>query len=185
MADSVSVIYDRVDICQMISRGNVARVKELYIQKHMSATRQYGEGGLTLLHYAAWHNQVQVMEFLLTQGATVDQLSSDKRTSLFLAALYGGVDAIRCLYIHGANFNHQDEDGDTPLHSGVYSQKEEVVRILLQCGADPNIKNHEGQTPTEDLLYPTEEVLSTPDVWKEKVTEILRTAITKSTRPKM
>ena len=71
--------------------------------------------GCTALHWAAIGGQLEVVQYLLQRGATVDVQDKDKLTALHYAAQEDNAAAALELALHGADLRLADVQGDTPL----------------------------------------------------------------------
>lgn len=124
-----------------------------YLQKISPETlKKYvnmpGEGGFTLLHWAAGTNHLNMIEFLLKQGGNVDQLSNDKCTVLHYAALAGHNNIVDFLLKNHANLLSQTTGlGETALHMAARQWSPETVTALLEKGAAVNAVDSYGMTP--------------------------------------
>jgi len=129
----------------------------------------------TPLHFAAgWNLNVEVLQYLVSQGADVNAKNCVGNTPLYFAARINSVDVLHILISHGANVNAKCSEWYTPLHGAAdYNSNIEVLKYLISQGADVNAKAGPfgfgvfGQTPLD--------VAST-----EEKKRILREAGTKS-----
>jgi ankyrin repeat protein len=105
--------------------------------------------GRTLLHYAALHNNVEVVRLLIENGADINARDKWKDTPLHYALplFEGGLEAARLLIEAGADVSAQGRYGDTPLHHVVLEGYIDIARMLIERGADPNIEGRWGDTP--------------------------------------
>ncbi|XP_036765144.2 protein phosphatase 1 regulatory subunit 12C isoform X2 [Manis pentadactyla] len=71
--------------------------------------------GISALHQACIDENLEVVRFLLEQGATVNQADNEGWTPLHVAASCGYLDIARYLLSHGANIAAVNSDGDLPL----------------------------------------------------------------------
>ncbi|KAL4822460.1 hypothetical protein H8958_005784 [Nasalis larvatus] len=67
------------------------------------------------LHQACIDENLEVVRFLVEQGATVNQADNEGWTPLHVAASCGYLDIARYLLSHGANIAAVNSDGDLPL----------------------------------------------------------------------
>ena len=72
--------------------------------------------GNTVLHMAAWNNDVKTAEMCLDIGADVNTLKCNSVSALHLAATKGNLEMADLLISRGAGVNMKDEDSKTPLH---------------------------------------------------------------------
>ncbi|XP_066985151.1 uncharacterized protein [Macrobrachium rosenbergii] len=99
-------------------------------------------------HYAAEHNNVEVLRMLLSKGADINIKSSNNMNALHFAALLGSNDALEYLLQEGADINAQTKQlGWSPLHITVSNDNLEATQILLENNAFINIKDNMGLTP--------------------------------------
>ncbi|XP_032984085.1 protein phosphatase 1 regulatory subunit 12C isoform X2 [Rhinolophus ferrumequinum] len=71
--------------------------------------------GISALHQACIDENLEVVQFLVEQGATVNQADNEGWTPLHVAASCGYLDIARYLLSHGANIAAVNSDGDLPL----------------------------------------------------------------------
>ncbi|XP_013003205.1 protein phosphatase 1 regulatory subunit 12C isoform X3 [Cavia porcellus] len=71
--------------------------------------------GISALHQACIDENLEVVRFLVEQGATVNQADNEGWTPLHVAASCGYLDITRYLLSHGANIAAVNSDGDLPL----------------------------------------------------------------------
>ena len=94
--------------------GNLA-VVGLFVESGMSVHAVVDEWyGLMALHRAASGGRLDVVEFLVGAGASVDAVNSGGGTALHGAARWGELDVVKFLVGSGADVDARDEDGDTP-----------------------------------------------------------------------
>ena len=80
---------------------------------------------------------VDIVEYLLSAGATVDARNNDGETALAILAtdLDASTDVARALIRHGADVNTRDKDGLTPLRNATTVGKAELIQLLRDSGA--------------------------------------------------
>ena len=108
------------------------------------------EAGLTLLHQAAWHGNIEVCKLLQEHVGNKNPRDKYGRTPLHHAALKGHAEMCKLLLEDGADKNPRDDRGWTPLHKAAFLGKAEVCKVLLQNGADKNPRDNAGRTPLDD-----------------------------------
>ncbi|MFZ0544701.1 MAG: ankyrin repeat domain-containing protein [Candidatus Promineifilaceae bacterium] len=91
------------------------------------------------LVYAAKNGRVQVLDYLLNQGANVDA-EPYQGTALFWAISAGQPETVRWLLERGADVHHTadfaGEKSITALHMAAWGGHMESAKVLLQYGAD-------------------------------------------------
>lgn len=90
--------------------------------------------GETDLHIAALHNNHEMAEMLLKQGADVNAQDNDGRTPLYIAALYNNHEIAEMLLKHGANVNAKSKYGNTPLYNAELFNAYETASVLRRYG---------------------------------------------------
>ncbi|MFC9219791.1 ankyrin repeat domain-containing protein [Streptomyces hygroscopicus] len=107
-----------------------------------------GPEGLPPLMIASGLGQLQMVELLLTAGASVHAIEPRMgSTALHKAVQSGNSDVVELLLDHGSFIDQQSPVlGNTPLMDAVLNKREEVVRLLLERGARTTITNHWQQT---------------------------------------
>lgn len=105
------------------------------------------------LSVAIWENRLNLVEYLLKQGANVNHIQSERD---FTSACDGGNPGmVQLLISYGADLNViYPYSGKVPLHSALPFFK--TVEILLEHGANPNFVNsHTGDTALMLAIYNT------------------------------
>lgn len=101
----------------------------------------------TPLHKAVRHDQQDMIEFLVANGADIDSEASIGETPLHSAARIGSNKTVTLLIKLGADVNAQDNNGNTPLREAARKGRFEVVEKLVNNGANVNLSNKGNQTP--------------------------------------
>jgi ankyrin repeat protein len=123
------------------TQGDVARLKEYFAADTNLLTLRNG-----LLRTAAMNGQKEAVEFLISQGADVNEKGFFEMAPLAHMAMYGTRSDEKCaevaivLIAHGAEVDPVDHYGDTPLQHAVEAKKIKLARVLLAHGADPGRK---------------------------------------------
>ena len=103
----------------------------------------------TPLHYAVWHNHIEIARLLIARGADVDAIGTgidDGHKCLHFAAHHGNIEIVRLLVENGASVDSRDDIGNTPLHEAAEYGHLEVVRFLVSIGADVKCRNLHNET---------------------------------------
>jgi ankyrin repeat protein len=72
--------------------------------------------GRRLIHWAAVHGHMHIIEWLLTQGEPVDPQDKEGKTPLIFAAYEGLADMVQYLIRCGASYDACDFEGISALH---------------------------------------------------------------------
>jgi len=105
----------------------------------------YGDGS-GALHWASYHENLEIVDLLLSAGANVDATTDLGVTPLWLAAENGNAALVEKLLAAGANANVALLSGETVLMTAAAAGNEQVVSQLLAAGAQPNHNVSRGQT---------------------------------------
>mmetsp|Transcript_10910 Transcript_10910/g.29940 ORF Transcript_10910/g.29940 Transcript_10910/m.29940 type:complete len:234 (-) Transcript_10910:637-1338(-) len=114
--------------------GHVACVKEL-LKKQETDTEQAMEGGYTPLLIATANGHLQVIQALLTRGASPNTPDVAGMSPLFVASYMGRSDIVKELIDHGASIDQQNKEGWTPLAAACHRQKMGVIQQLILSGS--------------------------------------------------
>ncbi|KAM7058995.1 protein phosphatase 1 regulatory subunit 12C isoform 2-T2 [Molossus nigricans] len=87
--------------------------------------------GISALHQACIDENLEVVRFLVEQGATVNQADNEGWTPLHVAASCGYLDIARYLLSHGANIAAVNSDGDLPLDLAEADAMEELLKAEI------------------------------------------------------
>lgn len=102
------------------------------------------ENGYMSLHYAVIEGHLEMVKFLIDQGANVNSTSDDGHTALHLAARSGNLDIVKYLLELGVDVNCEQELGRTALHLAAEMGNLDTVKYLIVCGADVNSRSNDG-----------------------------------------
>ncbi len=93
--------------------------------------------GYTLLTYSIKKNpSTSFIQFLLSQGAHIDQPNGSRKNALMYAAKYHRNDLIPFLVKHGANVNLQNDDGANALLYAIKYENGDGLKKLIALGGD-------------------------------------------------
>jgi ankyrin repeat protein len=128
-------------------QGNIQFFEELKQLKPNSQFDLKDVWQKTPLYYAVCHTQLNVVQFLLEQGA------DPRQPGLLPEALQVSANRPTCLMIiqlllkHNAPVNEKDLLGDTLLHKATKLHDIALLKVLLQTGGiRSDLKNDEGKT---------------------------------------
>ncbi|MCG8469593.1 MAG: ankyrin repeat domain-containing protein [Gemmatimonadetes bacterium] len=145
----IALVPTRPDapIADAAMRRDVTAVREL-IAIGADVDAAHGDG-MTGLHWAAKHGDVEIARALLEAGARVDAGTRiGGHTPLHVAARVGRVDVAAALLAAGADPNDLTDTGASPLHFAASSGSAPTIAALLEAGADADAAEPEwGQTP--------------------------------------
>jgi ankyrin repeat protein len=105
---------------------------------------KYGQSALI---YASFGNYLEVVEYLLKHGASLDLQTKFGQTALFKAAFANSHNIVSSLIAHNANVDLQATDGRTALMIASQANNLKVVEELVErADADVNRQDATGKT---------------------------------------
>ncbi len=132
--------------------GDIDRVREL-LSGSMSVDDR-GDSGSTPLHLAAGQGHLNVVTYLVTEGADLHARTHyyplPGLTVVHLAARENHLPVLSYLLEQGAEVNPDNSpSGNTPLHLAAEKGYLGIVKHLVQRGADFNLTNNNNRTPLD------------------------------------
>ncbi|KAF7690160.1 CARD- and ANK-domain containing inflammasome adapter protein [Silurus meridionalis] len=115
-------------ILNAVSMGDVPRLQELLKGININDTNAFSHD---ILHLAAEHGQVSVINLLLRQGAKLDLRDRMGCTALHKASEMGHTSAVLALIRAGADIYATDQALKTPQHLAAQNGHENTVRTLV------------------------------------------------------
>ncbi len=104
--------------------------------------------GTSALHWAVYHDDVKLVDALLSAGAMVNTRNDYGATPLSEAAVVGNAEVLRKLISAGADIESANGDGQTALMIIARTSNVEAARMLIAHGANVNAREHwREQTP--------------------------------------
>jgi ankyrin repeat protein len=102
--------------------------------------------GMTALHWAAYHDDFDLVKRLIAAGADAKAANRYGVTPLSLACTNGNGEIVAALLKAGADPNKTVAGGETPLMTAARTGRLPAVAALLKHGADVNARERKGQT---------------------------------------
>jgi ankyrin repeat protein len=106
--------------------------------------------GSTIFHRAAYQDNKEVVEKLLSMKYKLGTLDKYGNTALHWAASSGQTDVVKSLVDKKADVNVQNNSGNTPLHNAAFVGNIETLNILLEKKAIVNKQNKHLRTPLHE-----------------------------------
>ncbi|KAF7645591.1 hypothetical protein LDENG_00201500 [Lucifuga dentata] len=110
------------------SGGSLAQLQELLKEIDINTVNSSNE---TLLHVAAEHGHLSVIQLLLQKGARLDLQDNKGHTALHRAASRGHTEAVRALLKAGSSIYTLDVQAKTPIHLAAENEHLESVKVLV------------------------------------------------------
>jgi ankyrin repeat protein len=142
--------------CAGIDQGptqyeDLNKIKSI-VSKNPDKINELDEYGSSYLHLSVREGNIEIVEFLISQGADVNIKDSLGVTPLQVAARAGRLEIVEYLLSKGAKVSVKDHTGNTPLHDAVINEHIQIVKILVSHGADINTADSENQTALHDAI---------------------------------
>lgn len=134
--------------------------------------------GNTFLMCASIKKHLNVVKFLLKQGANVELKNDLQWTPLMFAAKSGDCDVIKALVGQGAQVDAQDAKGWTALGFSIFAGHLQAVATLIELGANLEQANDLGVTPLELAVHANHKEIASFLIYKgAQVERILQTSL--------
>ena len=114
-------------------KADMASVRAL-LEKHADVNATQADG-TTAMHWASYHNDVEIVSALIRAKANVSAVNRYGVTPLSLACTNGGAKVIELLLGAGADANSALPGGETALMTASRTGVAEAVQVLLSHGA--------------------------------------------------
>ncbi len=156
--------YRNPPIVEAITKGNIADVKSLLMAGGDPNARQLftpirlyflpftvidsdASNAMTILMLASQAGSMEIVEYLLANGAEIDVITATGCTALNSAIDKSHMNIAKLLISRGADVNIRSPfDGATPLLLATLEQKLDFVKLLLENGANVNARDESGFT---------------------------------------
>lgn len=109
--------------------------------------------GFSLLHTAAWNGYVDMADYLIANGANIDNPAGDgqnRDTPLLLAASVGNFRMVRYFVERRSDLDYINNQERTALHMATIGEGQEysaIMRYLVNRGLNLEARDREGRTP--------------------------------------
>ncbi|XP_007430547.1 palmitoyltransferase ZDHHC13 [Python bivittatus] len=134
------------DIVKATQYGLLERCQELVEAGY--DVRQPDKENVTLLHWAAINNRLDLVKYFISKGAVVDQLGGDlNSTPLHWAIRQGHLSMAILLLKFGADPSLIDGEGYSSLHLAVLFQHMPIIAYLVSKGQSIDTTDRNGHTP--------------------------------------
>ena len=99
------------------------------------------------LHFAAFSNDVDMVQFLLKYTSNVNKVNEFGNTPLHIATMSNSFEVAEVLLAAGSDINQVDNNGFTPLWHATFNGNIKLVKYLLSAGAKVDKPTNKGTTP--------------------------------------
>uniref|UniRef100_A0A8C3B4T3 Palmitoyltransferase n=1 Tax=Cyclopterus lumpus TaxID=8103 RepID=A0A8C3B4T3_CYCLU len=121
--------------------------------------RQPDKENVTLLHWAAINNRIDLVKYYISKGGVVDQLGGDlNSTPLHWATRQGHLSMVVQLMKYGADPSLIDGEGCSCVHLAAQFGHTSIVAYLIAKGQDVDMMDQNGMTPLMWAAYRTHSV---------------------------
>ena len=123
------------------------KICKVVLQKYNFDINARDDGGLTILHSAAWSGDSELLQYLIDYGSDVFSKTKNGRNCLHIAAEQGCLKICRVLLQHyNFDVDERDDDGFAVLHSAVLAGNLELFQYLIENGSDVFSKTQNGRS---------------------------------------
>lgn len=140
---ATAIAGERPAVIDAAKNGDRVALRTL-IEKNANVNEPDADGA-TALHWAAYHDDLESVDLLVTAGANVNAANDLGATPLWIASS-NGVPVAKRLLAAGANPNLALVGGETPLMAAARAGQAGVVELLVAKGATANARGPRGQT---------------------------------------
>ncbi|KAG8179340.1 hypothetical protein JTE90_007613 [Oedothorax gibbosus] len=109
--------------------------------------------GKTPIHIAAEHGYIDVINYLIENGANVESYDERGRTPLYYSVMMDQYEAFKNLIDKGADINIKNNHFKTLLHVSGFNNNKEIIEYLVKAGLEINAKDENGWTPLHIAVY--------------------------------
>ena len=145
MTPNINSDYDLVDLINYATKsGNLEAIKYV-VEKDkyvVEEDRRFKDRLVSsvILPKAAYYGHLEIVKYLVENGADINAKDYEEFTSLIRASINGHLEVVKYLVENGADINTKDHVGITPLIYASMLGNFELVKYLIGKGADVNIK---------------------------------------------
>ena len=154
---------------QAAGKADESRVKDL-VKEGVIYGDKYKETLRIALQRVAGRGHEPLTQFLLEEGAEVNNVSENEVSALYRAAELGKDKVVKLLLAYGANREYTDKLGRTAIFPVAQKNHRNTLSLLLSAGAEVNAKDVDGQNV---LLFLASERNEKAAKWGEEVIRIL------------
>ena len=154
LAEELRDRMESVDIWEAAALGELETVVSA-VEQDRSLLDATAPDGFTPLGLAAYFGRVDVLTWLLTEGADPNKPAENEMAvyPINSAAAHREKTSasmmVSLLVAQDADVNVAQHGGWTPLHQAASHGDEQMVKFLLESGADPSLESDDGRTAAD------------------------------------
>nr|XP_034977273.1 ankyrin-3-like [Zootoca vivipara] len=131
--------FNSLSVFDSVAKGNLSYLEKILKENDINAVNSEDE---TLLHIAAAHGHIEIIDYLIGKGAKLEVKDKKGRTPLHRAAERGHGEAVKMLLQSGANMYTLDQEGKSPLHLAHQNHHTHVLKSILKEEARRHKNQH-------------------------------------------
>lgn len=122
----------------------VRKCIEIFDKKEWSIDQLLDNEGNTYLMIATKNGHLEIIRYLVSQGANIHSINHEKVTVLMKAVESGKLEIVEYFVSEGVNIQAIDENGETAFMKAVELGYLDIVKYLFSKDANINIVNYKG-----------------------------------------
>jgi ankyrin repeat protein len=135
LCDTRDITHGGITALHLAAEGGHVECLQLFFdKKDFKEFEPRTSYGWTPLHFAAWNNCPEVIEFLISKGADIQALANDKSSPLHIAVREGNISSTKTLLRLGAT-NLRDSKAMTPRQYAIKNGYREIAVYLDEAFA--------------------------------------------------
>jgi hypothetical protein len=152
-------------LAQCVTDGRVKEIS-LFFDAGFSINSR-NSAGVPIINIAARNGKSEIIRYLITAGADVNQIAEDRGTTALIDSVMANYEDIADDLIKaGTNLNVKDKDGQTALIVAAGASMVKMVELLAKAGADPDIPDSLGVSARKyATLFGNKAILSLFDTY--------------------
>ena len=134
------------DLFRAIGAQNKREIALILKRRPELVNERNSEGMTVLCRVCGDPEPIDIVEFLIENGADVNAKMSNNGTALVRAVQNSRTDIVELLLVNGADADATTGDGGHVLFIAAKDGQKDIMKLLVAHGANVNARNHEGQT---------------------------------------
>ena len=132
---------DLKDVIREIQNQDMEGVRAI-ISKNKDILNNKDSEGNYMLNVAVLGGNIEIVKYLVSQGADINIKDSAGKPPLQIAIHEGKVELIKYFLSEKADVNMKDYFNETSLHKATHKGEIEIVKLIVSHGAHLNTKNN-------------------------------------------